>query len=160
MKAEATVYVRETKRSHTYNTHSAAIVCSFEGKEKTSIPVKVVSSSSLNYPLDTFLAGSDFLTKKDVTYTNTLVFVSEIAWKSSEGWKDLLKSTSDFKGLQGYVLANNEDNVNLAPDLQKTIEEYYGTVLLMKESDSVLFKESFMGCQTKRHIIVVPKEGG
>ena len=110
--------------------------------------------------MDTFLAGSDFLTNKDIIYTNTLVFVSEIAWKSIEGWKDLLKSTSDFKGLQGYVLANNEDNLNLAPDLQKTIEKYCGTVLLMKGSDSVLFKESFMGCQTKRHIIVVPKEGG
>ena len=79
---------------------------------------------------------------------------------SASDLEQQLGQCASSKGFIGCVIANCKDNLDLSPDIERVLEQYNGTVLLLKETDGKVFTRIFGSLRGELSVQLTLKEGG
>ena len=79
---------------------------------------------------------------------------------SASDLEQQLGQYANNKGFLGCVIANCKDNLDLFPDLEAVLEQYKGTVLLLKETDGKVLTRIFGNLRSELSVQLTLKGGG
>ena len=119
-----------------------------------SATVKILKSTFLSFPKKFFLK----ILREVATIRDAMQFIAIDLFFSASDLEELLRQSE--KGFIGCLIANWKDDLELSPDLVRVLEQYNGTVLVLKKTDGDVLARVFENAKSEIGVQLILNEGG